>query len=253
MKRIFTCLLLLVLANAARAQLRVALIGGPQSTSITEENTIAGWQTDISPYFSNRTGANVGLLGEVPLGGSTRWFLHPGLLYQTKGRKFFKRYDTSVAYLTDTLTLSKSFFNTYIEIPLNLAYKIPLGKKARFFLSAGPYVSFFYNGKESQQARLYSDNGFKKDIACGVSNFFNDLFLYFWTATIHCLSLELGTFIEFVVQSVSIAIRDGAAVKFRRTGFIRTHICLVTDLVAIGIRHRTSLVFLRTRHRRTSV
>ena len=163
MKRIFTCLLLLVLANAARAQLRVALIGGPQSTSITEENTIAGWQTDISPYFSNRIGANVGLLREVPLGRSTRWFLHPGLLYQTKGRKFFKRYDTSVAYLTDTLTLSKSFFNTYIEIPLNLAYKIPLGKKARFFLSAGPYVSFFYNGKESQQARLYSDNSFKKE------------------------------------------------------------------------------------------
>ena len=163
MKRTFTFLLFFSFFSGSYAQLRVALIGGPQSTSITEENNLSGWATNISPYYTNRTGANLGFLGEVPLGSSTRWFLHPGILYQTKGRKFFKRYDTATANLTDTLSLSKSFFNTYIEIPLNLAYKLPLGKKVRFFLSAGPYVSFFYNGKESVQARLFSDNSFKKE------------------------------------------------------------------------------------------
>ena len=163
MKRIFTFILLLSVCIVSNAQLRVALIGGPQSTSITEENSIPNWSTEVSPYYTNRTGANAGFLGEVPLGRSSRWFLHPGLLYQTKGRKFFKRNDTAVANLTDTLSVSKSFFNSYIEIPLNLAYKLPLGKKSSFFISAGPYISFFYNGKESVQARLYSDNTFKKE------------------------------------------------------------------------------------------
>lgn len=163
MKSLFTFFLFLAITTVSYSQLRVALIGGPQSTSITEENSIAGWTTDISPYYTNRLGANVGFLGEMPLGSSRRWFLHPALLYQTKGRKFFKRNDTATASLTDTVSVSKSFFNTYIEFPLNLAYKIPLGKKASFFISAGPYISFFYNGKESVQARLYSNNSFKKE------------------------------------------------------------------------------------------
>ena len=162
MKKVFTFLVLLIVSFASYSQLRVALIGGPQSTSITEENAVPKWLTDISPYYTNRVGANVGVLGEVPLGSSRHWFFHPGLQYQTKGRKFFKRNDTATANLTDTLSISKSFFNSYIEIPLNLAYKLPLSKKSSFFISAGPYVSFFYNGKESMEARLYSDNSFKK-------------------------------------------------------------------------------------------
>ena len=163
MKRISTFFLFLTICFGSYSQLRIALVGGPQSTSITEENSLSDWSTDVSPYYTNRTGANIGFLGEVSLGSSRRWFIHPGLFYQTKGRKFFKRYDTLTAQLTDTISTSRSFFNTYIEIPLNLAYKFPLGKKAGFFISAGPYVSFFYNGKESIQARLYSNNSFKKE------------------------------------------------------------------------------------------
>lgn len=163
MKRIFTCFLFLTIGFVSYSQIRVALIGGPQSTSITEENQLPGWSTEVSPFYSNRTGANIGFLGELPLGTSTRWFLHPGLSYQTKGRKYFKPYDTALANLTDTLSISKTFFTSYIEIPLNIAYKLPLGKKASFFISAGPYLSFFYSGKESIQARLYSNSSFKKE------------------------------------------------------------------------------------------
>jgi len=162
MKRLFTFIVFVFIGLTSFAQLRVALIGGPQSTSITETNTIQSWDSETSPYYTNRIGGNIGLLGELPLGSSSRWFLHPGILYQSKGRKFFKRTDSATAQLTDTLTTSKSFFNSYIEIPLNLAYKLPLGKKARFFFSAGPYISFFYNGKQSSQYRFYS-NSFKKE------------------------------------------------------------------------------------------
>ena len=88
MKKLFTFFLFLFIASVSFSQLRVALIGGPQSTNIIEKNSIPGWNKDISPYYTNRLGGNIGLLGELPLGSSTRLFLHPGLLYQTKGRKF---------------------------------------------------------------------------------------------------------------------------------------------------------------------
>jgi outer membrane protein OmpA-like peptidoglycan-associated protein len=48
-------------------------------------------------------------------------------------------------------------------MPLNLTYKLPLGKKAKFFLSAGPYVGFFYNGKQKNETRIYSSNSFKNE------------------------------------------------------------------------------------------
>jgi outer membrane protein OmpA-like peptidoglycan-associated protein len=165
MKKIFTLLFLVTGALPGTSQLRVALIGGPQSTTIKEENTLPNWNKDVSPFYSNRLGGNLGLLGEVQIGTSKHWFVHPGLLYQTKGRKFFKRNDTATARITDTLSTTKSFFNTYIELPLNLAYKVSLGKKARFFISAGPYLSFFYNGKQSLQARINSNNTFRKEDA----------------------------------------------------------------------------------------
>ena len=165
MKKVFTLLFFVTFSIASFSQLRVALIGGPQSTTIKEDNTLPGWSKDVSPFYTNRVGGNVGLLGEVQIGTSKNWFLHPGLLYQTKGRKFFKINDSATASITDTLSTTKSFYNTYIEIPLNLAYKVSLGKKARFFISAGPYLSFFYNGKQSVQARFKTDNTFKKEDA----------------------------------------------------------------------------------------
>ena len=163
MKKVFTFFISLIIVFTSYSQVRVALIGGPQSTTITEENKIGDWDKHTSPYYSNRLGGNIGLLGELQLGTSKRWFLHPGLLYQSKGRKFFKRNDSATSRLTDTLSTTKSFFTSYIEIPLNLVYKVPLGNKARFFMSAGPYLSFFYNGKQSIQARLSSNNTFKKE------------------------------------------------------------------------------------------
>jgi outer membrane protein OmpA-like peptidoglycan-associated protein len=163
MKKVFTFLLSLNVGLFCHSQLRVAVIGGLQSTGIKEENNISEWEKNVSPFYTNRLGGNIGLLGEFPLGTSARWYLQPGLLFQTKGNKYFKRNDSSIANLTDTVSVSKTFFNSYIEFPLNLAYKLPIGKKSSFFLSAGPYVSFFYNGSQSVQTRLNSNNAFRKE------------------------------------------------------------------------------------------
>jgi OOP family OmpA-OmpF porin len=164
MKKIVTLILLnLCILSFSYAQIRVALIGGPSSSSILETNQLPGWQTQVKPYFSNRSGFHAGFLVRVPLNYSQSVFFQPGFLYQTKGNKYYKTNDTTVYRASDSVFLSRDFFTNYIDIPLNLGYRINLGKKAGFMITAGPYVSFFYNGKESISTR-----SFKRDLTATV-------------------------------------------------------------------------------------
>jgi OOP family OmpA-OmpF porin len=156
-----TCtLLLLILAftNNTWSQVRVSLIGGPQSSSIKETNEIEGWEKDTKPFYQNRSGFHLGFLLSVPLDKAQTVFFQPAFLYTTKGNKYFKQNDTSFYKPVDSVFYSNNFFTSYIEIPLNLAYRFKLGKKAGFLVSAGPYVSFYYNGKETSATRTFKRN-----------------------------------------------------------------------------------------------
>lgn len=163
MKRIVLLLTVLTtLSFGSFAQMRVALIGGPQWADVKETNSLPGWETTTSPYYSQRMAFHLGFLGEVPLNANGRFVFMPGMYYSAKGRKFARRFDDATATLTDTLTLNNSFFTNYIELPFNLGYKIPLGKKASFLLSAGPYLSFYISGKSTTDFRSFSTNKFTK-------------------------------------------------------------------------------------------
>jgi OmpA-OmpF porin, OOP family len=157
MKRTLTLLLIIAPVFCCQAQLRLAVLGGVHAASVNETNDIAGWSQSVKPYYSSRTGVNIGFLGEIPLGPSSRVYFHPGFFYQSKGRKFQQLVDTA-ATQSDTLYHSNNFFTNYIDIPLNLTLKLPLGKKSNFWISAGPYLSFFYNGKQTFESRIV-DNG----------------------------------------------------------------------------------------------
>ncbi|MFT3823772.1 MAG: OmpA family protein [Chitinophagaceae bacterium] len=151
MKKLFTLLLLTSLCAFSHAQLRLAILGGPHSSSVTEKNNLPGWDSLMKPNYKNRSGLNLGVMAEVPLGGN--FYLHPGVFYMAKGNKYEKYYDTA-ATGGDTLSVVRSFSSNYIDIPINVTYKIPLGKKSNFLLSAGPYISFFYNGKTTVESRV---------------------------------------------------------------------------------------------------
>jgi OOP family OmpA-OmpF porin len=152
MKYIFTLLLSFVLAFAAHAQLRLGVLGGPHTASVIEKNNVPGWDTAFSPYYFKRNGFNIGFIAEIPLNTSNNLFFQPAIKYQSKGRKFERYYDTLVTK-TDTLNFNSYFHTNYIEVPLNVAYKLKLGRKSSFFISAGPYLSFFYNGKNIYESR----------------------------------------------------------------------------------------------------
>lgn len=163
MQKLYTLLAGMLLFSAtAFSQMHVALVGGPHWASVNETNSLSGWDT-IKPFYSNRSAFNVGLQGEIPLGPSKRWFFQPGIFYMGKGRKFAQTYDTLQAAISDTLIYKQNFYTNYIDLPLNLAYKLPLGKKTSFILSAGPYIGFFLSGKITNETRAYSNNKFDKE------------------------------------------------------------------------------------------
>jgi len=135
------------------AQVRVGLVGGPQWASVLETNNLTGWDTEVKPYYSTKTGAHFGLMGEISLGKN--FYLHPAMMYSAKGRKFYK-YDSLAVNNKDTVSAQYTLNSNYIDIPFNLSYKIPLSKKKPFALliSAGPYFSFLYNGNKTSEISI---------------------------------------------------------------------------------------------------
>ena len=140
-------LMLLIGSLGAQAQVRLGILGGLHSSNVLGTNSIPGYDTATMPYLNSRFGFQLGFILEVPIGHSGFYF-QPGFTYITKGQNY-KRNNVSFASLLSDSIYNRATLNlSYIVFPLNLTYKIPLtaNHKNQFFVSAGPYVSFFYSG-----------------------------------------------------------------------------------------------------------
>lgn len=146
------------------AQIRLAAYGGIHAANVIEKNNIPGWDTAYKNNYSTRTGFHLGVLLEIPIGHKGFYF-QPGIGYSSKGRQYEKYYDTNLTANKDTTYIQNTLKLGYVELPLYITYKIPLSRnhKNSFFISAGPYFSFFYNGTQSEQSRtrVYSSNKFE--------------------------------------------------------------------------------------------
>jgi len=153
MRKLLIFSIILLAPFLIQAQVRVGLVGGPQWASVLETNNLSGWDTEVKPYYSAKTGAHIGLMGEISLGNN--FYLHPAIMYSAKGRKFYK-YDSLAVNFKDTVSAQHTLNSNYIDIPFNLSYKIPLSKKkaVALLLSAGPYFSFLYNGNRTSEIRI---------------------------------------------------------------------------------------------------
>lgn len=153
MKKIVTLIVLTAFSFVANSQMRLGILAGPHSSSIVEKNDIPGWESSIKPYLTKRNGLNVGIIGEMPI--NNRFWFQPGIFFMNKGRGYQRIFDTTVTH-NDTLYSASTLYTNYIDIPLNIALKLPLGRKgkANFFISAGPYLSFFYSGTTSNESRV---------------------------------------------------------------------------------------------------
>lgn len=133
---------------AGKAQLRTALAGGVQLASVPG-NSSSQWDT-LNYNYSSRTGFHVGLLAEVPFFNSASLYFRTGMLYTNKGRKFSASFDTA----SGISKVSGRQFVNYMEVPLNLIYKIRLGGKTKLMIGGGPYASFLFTGRETKNTHF---------------------------------------------------------------------------------------------------
>lgn len=128
-RRLSLVVIFCTLVLAANAQ-GIGVKGG---LSLAKSSVTVG---DYKPDMEDIIGFHAGLVGEIPLFG--HFYLNTGLLYSQKGCE---------GYFGDSSTTDKLALN-YLEIPVNLAYKIGVGPLA-IFAQAGAYADYAISGKLS--------------------------------------------------------------------------------------------------------
>jgi OOP family OmpA-OmpF porin len=151
-KPLLFAVLLLISWQISNAQLRLAIAGGGHSSTIVETNSLPNWD-EIKSGYTGRTGAHFGFIADLQLGVKSKFYAQPGVMFYNKGRKFSSTYDTTIY---DYLSIEQKQYINYVDVPLNLVYKIPIGGRTKVFLGGGPYLSFFYNGFEKKETFLKS-------------------------------------------------------------------------------------------------
>jgi len=101
------------------------------------------------------TSFQVGVTGDVHLGGPL--YLQPGVFYTGKGSKVQNGDESSFPYYKATSN------PRYIEVPVNLVFKAPVGGETKFFVGAGPYAAVGINGKNKVEGKNIIGVGFKSE------------------------------------------------------------------------------------------
>lgn len=155
MKNLIAFLLVMLSASSTYAQPKIALTGGLQSASVSPD--FIAYPDTLRKTSSQKTGIVLGVVANIPI--TKRLSFHTGILYSGKGSESTQFYDTANLYVktkdlpanqkTKPYSLNRKLNLQYIDVPLNLVYKLPLGKNSHFTIGAGPQVSIFYNGSTS--------------------------------------------------------------------------------------------------------
>ena len=101
------------------------------------------------------TSFQVGVTGDVHLGGPM--YLQPGIFYTGKGSKVQNGDPSSYPYYKATSNPK------YIEVPLNVVFKAPIGGETKFFAGAGPYLGVGINGKNKVEGKNIIGVGFESE------------------------------------------------------------------------------------------
>ena len=132
--KFFACATLLVsagvISHAQSGQIRAGI--NLANVSTTENGRV----NDVNQL----TSFHVGVIGDVKIGASFL-SLQPGLLFTGKGSKIQEGTAGQSGYYKQT------FNPRYLEVPVNLVFKAPIGNSARFFVGAGPYAAIGIGGK----------------------------------------------------------------------------------------------------------
>jgi len=117
----------------------------------------------LSTYYSAqedyqfKPGIHIGGVADIPLGSSNFSFL-PGLYFADKGTKRkgdFPHSDIIFIVRPEAFNLKETHYNFQLEIPLLLAYKIPINKEVTLKPQIGVYFSYTMFGRINSKYNYY--------------------------------------------------------------------------------------------------
>lgn len=105
---------------------------------------------------------HVGLQGDIPVIKNIL-SIQPGIFFTGKGSKFQYGSESSNDYYRESTN------PMYIEVPVNVVFKAPLGDGAKFFVGAGPYGAMGGAGRDKIEGKTFGI-GFKSSEKIDFSN-----------------------------------------------------------------------------------
>jgi len=138
MKKMILMLAIALSAFAANAQNTFGIKGGLNIANLTYESSGMTYSTD------NKTSFHIGLIMDHPF--SSTLSLQPGAFLSSKGGK--------INWKSGGLNLSSEISYLYLEIPVNLMVKVPLGS-ANLLVYGGPYLGLGLSGTDGGEAVVW--------------------------------------------------------------------------------------------------
>jgi OOP family OmpA-OmpF porin len=155
MKKLILCLCILSSFFGSKAQTSIAIVGGLQKASVSPGFLV--YPDTLQKSETQKTGAILGIVANIPL--SKYFFVRTGVVYSSRGSNWTQFNDTTDLYArTKDLPLNKRVkpFSTntklnvnYIDVPLNIMYKLPFKNNSGLVIGVGPQASIFYNGSST--------------------------------------------------------------------------------------------------------
>lgn len=162
MKRLFLPIVFsIAFIHVTEAQVKWGIGGGLHQSAVIEKNSIPGWDRDYKGFYSPRSGFHAGVFSEINLSKSGRWALQPALLYTNKGRNFSKSFDSTKSFLNDTSMINASWKINYLDLPVNVIYRLPITSGIHLVAGVGPYLSYNLNNKTAYE--LINASGERKN------------------------------------------------------------------------------------------
>jgi hypothetical protein len=108
------------------------------------------------------TSFNVGFAVDLPIADGLS--IQPGLLFTGKGAKTQQGKETDASYYRATTN------PMYVELPVNLVGKIPLGGTTNLLIGAGPYAAMGVAGKNKSEGKVLFGGAFNSETDIKYSN-----------------------------------------------------------------------------------
>ena len=146
----FLFILLAISASTVIAQKSSAILrGGVNLANVSTQSDGTADEANILTTFQ------VGIIGDLPI--TSFLYIQPGLLFTGKGSKAQSGEPSDANYFRSEVN------PYYIEVPVNLVLKAPIGGGAKFFAGAGPYVAIGIAGNRKLDYKIANVAFSRKD------------------------------------------------------------------------------------------